>query len=226
MTGLAEWFSGAVAGRRVLQVHNLAAANLASGVEAAARAGASAVSLMDPTPAAAPAWSAARARVAAAGGAELECLSWGLHDRRDENFHAPRRWDVVCNANLLFHQEDPYRWVRRLAELAGERILLGTARLPEIPGLIREGDMVNAMGDDPRLPEIRRQLEARGVRLPQFERLGRPTPWGGRYVGAMWCWFLTAGAVEDMLRDNGFAAEARFPEWGDLAVTIAARRVG
>jgi hypothetical protein len=219
---LEEWMLHHLAGRRVLQVHCLGLPDhdLAT---AATRVGAASVTVMDPTPADAPAWAEVKARVAAAGGA-LECLPRHLFDSSAEHRDGPRRWEVVWSAQAPFHDADPYRWVRRLADLSEEVVVIRTTRLPEIPGVLREGEMIHAMLDDPRLPAIRAVLQARGVTLSQFEAVGQPRDWGGSHVEGMWCWFFTAGAVEDMLRDCGFLPEWRFAEWGDLAATIIGRR--
>ncbi|MCX7932283.1 MAG: hypothetical protein N2588_07015 [Rhodovarius sp.] len=120
----------------------------------------------------------------------------------------------------LFHEADPLLWLHLAAPRAQRRLLLGTVLIPAAEaGLAPDALIPGTDVQDPRLSGIRRVLEGRGIRLPQFDSppagrdsAGRPL-WEG-----MWHWFMTEGALTALVESQGFRIVALRPVWLDLGV--------
>lgn len=99
-------------------------------VSVARAAGAANVTLMDIMPEGHPLWRAFDARMK-----ELGIAGYGRIPSSDINALDPEavggRFDVVHCSGILYHCPDPIRTIRRLAELAGEHLILTSMVVPQ-----------------------------------------------------------------------------------------------
>jgi len=104
------------------------------------------------------------------------------------------RHDVVWCYGVLYHVPDPMLTLRRLRELTGERLVLSTETLPEVPGLPGACVLYPAL-----------DAAARGdyAAARAGERIGVTTPFEAEAGYANWWWGITPSALRGMLAVAG-----------------------
>ena len=108
------------------------------------------------------------------------------------------RHDVVWCSGVLYHSPNPVTTLRRLRELTGERLILQTTCVPELPG-VRQG-----MVFYPGLEESERSLY--GMWGPEARRsIGPVEGWDDEF--GPWWWGITPSALRAMMRSAGLEAD-------------------
>ena len=106
--------------------------------------------------------------------------------------------DVVWCSGVLYHAPHPLLTLERLRAVCGERLILSTEALPEIPGL--RGGCVFYPGLDER---ARRAY----ARVPGGRALAVTEPFDAAEGYGNWYWGITPSALRGMLRATGFEEE-------------------
>ena len=222
MNGFSDWLAALAPGRSVLQLGGLGNPDLEH-IPAALAAGARRAMHMEPVPRRAAQWAPLRAACAPFG----ERFSTITQDPLDGHALLRRlpRFDIV-HCGQLFHERDPYLLLERLSGHATQYLAVASVRIPLDPDGLADGDAVPGYRPaDPRLPAVRRALEARGVTLGQFQRQPDAviehgiSNWEG-----MWNWFHTETALRRLVEHFGWRITHAFPSWGELGITLVAER--
>lgn len=121
--------------------------------------------------------------------------------------------DVVWCSGVLYHAPHPLLTLERLREVCGERLILSTESLPELPGL--RGGCVFYPGLDER---SRRAYAA----VPGGRAVGVTTPFDRAQGYGNWFWGITPSALRGMLRATGFEEE-RMIRASPFHVAVVAR---
>jgi hypothetical protein len=108
------------------------------------------------------------------------------------------RHDVVWCSGVLYHAPHPLLTLERLRSVCGERLILSTEALPEIPGL--RGGCVFYPGLDDR---ARRAYAG----VPGGRAVGLTEPFDAAEGYGNWYWGITPSALRGMLRATGFEEE-------------------
>ena len=106
--------------------------------------------------------------------------------------------DVVWCSGVLYHAPHPLLTLERLRSVCGQRLILSTESLPEIPGL-RGGCVFDPALDD------RSRRAYRGV--PGGRAVGLTEPYDPAEGYGNWFWGVTPSALLGMLRASGFEEE-------------------
>ena len=104
--------------------------------------------------------------------------------------------DVVWCSGVIYHAPHPLLMIERLAGITGSLLLLGTAALPEVPGVPQAMVFYPGLGDSER--EHFDRLIGGGVK----EGLG--TPFDADKGFRNWFWGITPSALRGMLLASGF----------------------
>ncbi len=219
---LAEWLAAHAVGRSYLQLGGLGNPGLTH-VPQALRAGAASAIQMEPVRRPAEDWAVLEAACAPHAGG----FSAMTQDPRDGDMLARRLGFIdIIHLTGLFHERDPYLLLAQFDRHARRHLIVSSVVIPVEEGGLAAGDAVPGYRlDDPRLPAVRRSLEARGVALPQFT--AKPdfvssagiANWEG-----MWNWFHTEAGLHRLVRHFGWRVSHVFRSWGDLGVTFVAQR--
>ncbi len=223
MSTAQEWLAGEASGGRFVQLGGLGWPALEM-TPAVLAAGAAAAWHVEAPPATAAGFAALRAR-AGAHAARLTCVTHDLHDGPALARLLPVA-DVVLVAQA-FAMRDPLAVLHLAARHAGRVLAIESTVVPCDPHGLGRGAVVEAQCANPALlPAVRAALERRGVVLGQFDAPpDRHDARGMPLWDDMWRWFLTEGALLDMLDTLGWRVTARFETWGELGVLLAAQRV-
>lgn len=121
--------------------------------------------------------------------------------------------DVVWCSGVLYHAPHPLLTLERLRSVCGERLILSTEALPELPGLPGACVLYPALAGE---RERRPYAGAPGGRAVGITEPFDPTAGYGN-----WFWGITPSALRGMLAATGFAIER---ELGDpFHRTVVAR---
>ena len=126
-----RWISEAVSGKTFAEVGGLWG-TVNEQVTGAARAGASATTMIDIAPTGEgedDLWQRFRERAASLGVPDTTCLNGSIDD--PETARRAGSFDVVCCNGVLYHCPDPLHTVRQLRAITRETLLLGTVTMPE-----------------------------------------------------------------------------------------------
>jgi hypothetical protein len=223
MNDFGDWLAAHAAGRSVLQFGGLGNPGLEH-IPAALAAGASRAVHMEPVSRGTAQWAGLRAACAAYPDRFTNMVQDPL-DGPAMRRRLPRFDIVLCGQ--LFHERDPYLLLERLSGHATRHLVVASVRIPvELDGLA-DGDAVPGYRlGDPRLAIVRRALEARGVRLDQFQRPPDAMLEGGiaNWEG-MWNWFHTETALRRLIEHFGWRVTHAFPSWGELGITLVGERL-
>ena len=131
-------------------------------------------------------------------GSRIEYVQGDLHD--PEDVARLGTFDVVWCTGVIYHSPNPYLQLHHLRALTGQRLLLGTEVIPEVPGIengcvfypgrsaASERAFARAYGDDaPTYPGMTHAFD-------ETPMLGYANMW----------WGLSPSAVRSMLRYTGF----------------------
>ena len=122
--------------------------------------------------------------------------------------------DVVWCSGVLYHAPHPLLTLERLRSVCGERLILSTEALPEIPGL--RGGCVFYPGLDDRAR--RAYAGVAGGRA-----VGLTEPFDPAEGYGNWYWGITPSALRGMLRATGFEGERWVRSPFHVAVVARAR---
>lgn len=103
--------------------------------------------------------------------------------------------DVVWCSGVLYHAPHPVLTLERLRAVTGERLLLATEVLPEVPGLRGACVFYPALGK-----RERRALSG----VTGGPAVGLTTPFDRAQGYGNWFWGITPSALDGMLRTTGF----------------------
>ena len=121
--------------------------------------------------------------------------------------------DIVYCTGVIYHTPNPYLQVAHLRRITGEYLLLGTATIPEIPGVPQACVYYPYLEPDERAPWARGWQDPAGALAigTAFD----PRPMYGH--GNCW-WGITPSALRAMVRSAGFEVVREFPTplspWG------------
>jgi len=156
----------------------------------AEESGASRVVLMDAMPATEEFEAERRRR-----GSSVEYVKGDLNDR--EGIAALGQFDVAWCTGVLYHTPHPMLQIENLRAVTGERLLLGTRVIPEVPGL--EHACLFYPGQSPDA-----QAEFERAEGPGLPTIGLATPFDASQWYANWWWGLSPSSVRAMLNVAGF----------------------
>jgi len=117
-----------------------------------------------------------------------------MHDAT--TIKAVGKHDVVFCAGVLYHTPSPLQTLTRLRELTGELLIVGTATIPEVPGL--EAACVFYPG----LSDAGRRVYQAAPR--RALRVGISTPFDPVHIYDNWWWGISPSALRGMLITTGF----------------------
>lgn len=120
--------------------------------------------------------------------------------------------DVVWCTGVLYHAPSPLETLTRLRSITRERLILGSATMPEIPGLPQACIFYPGLDG-----EGRRAYRRGGT----GGRVGVSAPFDPRRGYANWWWGITPSALRGMLVASGFAVEEVLPR--GLETMVVAR---
>jgi hypothetical protein len=124
-----------------------------------------------------------------------------LHDPDDVAIAG--RHDIVWCTGVIYHSPSPFQQLLHLRELTGDRLVLGTHVIPEIPG-IENGSLFYPGRSAPSEAVFARAHGARAGAYPGATGPFDETP--NMSYANMW-WGITPSALRGMLRYAGFAIE-------------------
>lgn len=110
--------------------------------------------------------------------------------------------DLVWCFGVFYHHQSPYEILATLRKMCGERLILQTAGIPEVPGVPNMALWV------PYLPEASQQLWRSGSDGTRASRLGVTAPFDPSRGYANNFWLPTPSLMEAMLRTAGFELES------------------
>jgi len=155
---------------------------------AAEEAGATAVTGVDLMPAS-ERFEAERSR----RGSGVRFVQGDVHDPAVVEEVGPQ--DVVWCSGVLYHAPNPLLTLERLRQLCGERLVLRTAALPELPGAPGACVFYPAGG------------AAYAAAAGGDRAIGLTEPFGRDEAYGNWWWGITPSALRGMLEASGFAVE-------------------
>jgi hypothetical protein len=227
-----QWVSTAAAGRSFAEVGGLWGTTNEQ-ITVAARAGATATTMIDVAPAedgTEDLWTLFRERAASLGVTDTTCVQGSIDD--PQTVQRVGSFDVVSCSGVLYHCPDPLHTLRNLRAITRETLILGTASMPETVSSsvgtvsVEAGSalLVPAMTESQRavLGEWLREVgavQALGVNYPM------QTDWALEDYGAWW-WFFTRDYVAALLRIAGFTVETLASYWEGRATLYLARTAG
>lgn len=226
-----QWIAMVAAGKSFAEVGGLWG-TVNEQVTVAARAGASATTMIDVAPTDLDEgeddlWQLFRERAVSLGVTDTTCVQGSIDD--PEVVQRVGSFDVVSCSGVIYHCSDPLHTLRQLRAITRETLILGTATMPETisttagtvsvePGAAL---LVPAMTLSQRavLGEWLRVVggvQALGVNYPM------QTDWALDDYGAWW-WFFTRDYVAALLRVAGFEVETIASYWEGRATIYLAR---
>jgi hypothetical protein len=125
-----------------------------------------------------------------------------LHDPGDVAIAGTH--DVVWCTGVIYHSPSPFQQLLHLRELAGDRLVLGTHVVPEIPGI--EGGCVFYPGRSAAAEGA--FARAHGARAGAYPGATGPFDETPNLAYANMWWGITPSALRGMLRYAGFEIEA------------------
>jgi SAM-dependent methyltransferase len=127
--------------------------------------------------------------------------------------------DVIWCSGVLYHLPNPLHSLELIREVVRERLLLGTASIPEVPGL------ANVCVFYPGLPASQRGIYDQRGNIPGAVRHGLTTDFDPTREYGNWYWGFTPSAVRSMLEVAGFRVERIYDvETGGSFTTYAVAR--
>ena len=144
-------------------------------------------------------------------GSEVRFVRGDLHD--PATLAAAGEHDVVWCSGVLYHAPHPLQTLERLRSVCGERLILSTEALPELPGVPGACVFYPALADG---RARRAYLGAPGGRA-----IGVTEPFDPAAGYGNWFWGITPSALRGMLRATGFAVERELG--GPFHRTVVAR---
>jgi hypothetical protein len=141
-----------------------------------------------------------------------------LHDPEDVAIAG--RHDVVWCTGVIYHSPNPFQQLLHLREMTGERLVLGTHVIPEIPG-VENGCLFYPGRSAPSEAVFARAHGARAGAYPGATGPFDETP--NLAYANMW-WGITPSALRGMLRYAGFAIESEV-RYSRFLMDVVARPV-
>jgi SAM-dependent methyltransferase len=226
-----EWVATATAGKSFAEVGGLWG-TVNEQVTVAARAGATATTMIDVAPSDGDEdlWALFRERAASLGVTGTTCLEGSIDD--PETARRAGSFDVVSCSGVIYHCPEPLHTLRQLRAITRETLILGTATMPEtVSG--PAGTVSVEPGAALLVPAMTQsQLVVLGEWLREVgggTALGVNYPlesdWALDDYNAWW-WFFTRDYVATLLRLAGFEVENIASYWGGRATFYLARTVG
>jgi SAM-dependent methyltransferase len=224
-----QWVSKAAAGRTFAEVGGLWG-TVNEQVTVAARAGATATTMLDVAPDEPKGdslWDRFRDRAAELGVHDTNCVQGSIDDP-----DLPERvgsFDVVSCSGVLYHCPEPLHTLRQLRAITRETLIFGTATMPETVSS-SAGTISVEPGSAMLVPALTQsQLAIFGAwlrELGEIQALGvtypMTTDWDVEDYGAWW-WFFTRDYVAALLRVAGFEVEAVASYWEGRATLFLAK---
>lgn len=198
-------------------------------VTAAARAGATATTMIDVAPSEGEGnlWQQFRERAASLGVSGTTCVQGSIDD--PATAERAGSFDVVCCNGVLYHCPEPLHTLRQLRAITREKLILGTVSMPETvatsAGTVSEeaggAIFVPALGNSQRAVFAQWLRELGDVNV---EAVGvtHPTSWAIDDYDPWW-WFFTRDHVAGLLRVAGFEVESVASYWEGRATLFQAR---
>lgn len=226
-----RWISEAARGKTFAEVGGLWG-TVNEQVTVAARAGASSTTMIDVAPVLEgedDLWDLFRARALELGVADTACIQGSIDEA--ETIDGVGSFDVVSCSGVLYHCPEPLHTLRQLRAITGDKLILGTATMPEtVTG--PAGSVSVEPGSALLVPAMtvsqRAVLGAWLLELGEVQALGvnhpLATKWSLDDYGAWW-WFFTRDYVSALLRVAGFDVEAVCSYWeGRATLYLASAR--
>lgn len=148
-----------------------------------------------------------------ARGSAMRFVQGDLHD--PATFAQVGTHDVVWCSGVLYHAPNPLLTLERLRSVCGERLILATETLPELPGVPGACVFYPALAGERERAPYRRAPGGRAV--------GVTEPFDPAAGYGNWFWGITPSALRGMLRAGGFALESELGR--PLHRTVIARPV-
>ncbi len=227
-----QWVATAAAGKSFAEVGGLWG-TINEQVTVAARAGATATTMIDMVPSDGSdenLWKLFCERAASLGVTDTTCVQGSIDD--PETVQRVGSFDVVSCSGVLYHCPNPLSTLRQLRAITRETLILGTASMPETVSnaagtvSVETGAalLVPALTQSQRavLGQWLREIggvQALGVNYPM------QTDWALDDYGAWW-WFFTRDYVAALLRIAGFEVETVASYWEGRATLYLARTAG
>jgi SAM-dependent methyltransferase len=214
-----EWISSAAAGRTFAEVGGLWG-TVNEQVTVAARAGATATTMIDVAPRDAGGedlWALFRDRTVEFGVTGVQCIEGNIDDLG--TVEKAGQFDVVSCSGVLYHCPEPLRTLRHLRMITRETLILGTATIPE--SIVGPAGSISVEPGaallTPALTHSQRAVlgkwlldvgaaHALGVNHPAS------TDWDPDDYGAWW-WFFTRDFVAALLHVAGFEVDSVASYW-------------
>lgn len=226
-----EWVATATPGKSFAEVGGLWG-TVNEQVTVAARAGATATTMIDVAPAGGgeDLWGKFRERAASLDVTDTTCIEGSIDD--PETARRAGSFDVVSCSGVIYHCPEPLHTLRQLRAITRETLILGTATMPEtVSG--PAGTVSVEPGAALLVPAMTQsQLAVLGEWLREVgggTALGVNYPlesdWALDDYNAWW-WFFTRDYVAAMLRLAGFEVENIASYWGGRATFYLARVAG
>jgi hypothetical protein len=117
-----------------------------------------------------------------------------LHD--SSTIEAVGKHDVVFCAGVLYHTPSPLWTLSCLREMTGDLLIVGTATIPEVPGLEAACVFYPGLGDAGR--RVYQSAPRRATRV------GLTTPWDPDLYYDNWWWGMSPSALRGMVVTTGF----------------------
>ena len=224
-----SWVAAAVAGKTFAEVGGLWGTDNEQ-VTGAARAGASATTMIDIAPGGADddLWQRFRDRATALGVTGTTCLEGSIDD--PGTVARAGSFDVVCCNGVLYHCPDPLHTLRQLRAITRETLVLGTVTMPETVATTAGTISVEAGAAllVPAIDESRRAILAQWLRdlgdiHIQADGIthGVPSGWALDDYGPWW-WMFTRDHVAGLMRVSGFEVQAVASYWEGRATLYLA----
>jgi SAM-dependent methyltransferase len=226
-----RWIGEAVPGKSFAEVGGLWG-TINEQVTAAAKAGASATTMIDIAPSDGgeqDLWRLFRERAASLGVTDTTCVNGSIDD--PETARRAGSFDVVCCNGVLYHCPDPLHTIGQLRSITRETLVLGTVTMPEQVST-SAGTISTEPGSAllvPALGESQRAIFAQWLRDLGDVHIqadgvthGVPSGWALDDYDPWW-WFFTRDYVAGLLRVCGFEVDAVASYWEGRASVYLAR---
>jgi hypothetical protein len=219
------WVTAYAAGKSFAEVGGLWG-TVNEQVTVAARAGATSTTMIDVIDPERDLWTLFRDRAASFGVTDTTCIQANIDDRE-----TPLRvgaYDVVFCSGILYHCAAPLHTLRQLHSITRERLILGTASIPETV-TNSAGTVSVETGAALLIPALSQsQLAVLGQWLHDVgaQAVGVNHPLAGEWNPKdyePWWWFFTRDHVAGLLRVAGFTVEAVASYWEGRATLFLAR---